>query len=173
MLSHHRDTASFAFDRLENSTPSETDEINLVPLVDVVFLLLFFMVTTTFSKESRIKVQLPEATSAKKPMETENLLIIQISGMREYAAQGTKDDDPRQLPNQRIETLQRALEQSAGVLTDPVVLIRADRLAPMNRWSGPWMPRGSWGLSGWHWLPTTPSNRSANGQPCFMDSTLF
>ena len=63
---HHRDTASFAFDPLGNSTPSETDEINLAPLIDVVFLLLFFMVTTTSSRESRIRVQLPEAPSAKK-----------------------------------------------------------------------------------------------------------
>ena len=63
-------------------------------------------------------------------METENVLIIQISGLGECAAQGTKDDDPRQLPNQRIETLQRALEQSAGNLTDPMVLIRADRFPP-------------------------------------------
>ncbi len=113
------------------ASPSEAVEINLAPLIDVVFLLLiFFMVTTTFSKESQIRVQLPEATSAEKPVEAENVLIIQISERGEYAVQGTKDDEPRQLLNQRLETLQRALEQSAGILTDPMVLIRADRLAP-------------------------------------------
>ena len=113
------------------ASPSEAVEINLAPLIDVVFLLLiFFMVTTTFSKESQIRVQLPEATSAEKPVEAENILIIQISERGEYAVQGTKDDEPRQLLNQRLETLQRALEQSAGILTDPMVLIRADRLAP-------------------------------------------
>ena len=62
------------------ASPSEAVEINLAPLIDVVFLLLiFFMVTTTFSKESQIRVQLPEATSAEKPVEAENILIIQIS----------------------------------------------------------------------------------------------
>ncbi len=110
---------------------SEAVEINLAPLIDVVFLLLiFFMVTTTFSKESQIRVQLPDATSAEKPVAAENTLIIQISELGEYAVQGTTDDEPRQLLNQRLETLQRALEQSAGNLTDPMVLIRADRLAP-------------------------------------------
>ena len=113
------------------ASPSEAVEINLAPLIDVVFLLLiFFMVTTTFSKESQIRVQLPDATSAEKPVEAENFLIIQISELGEYAVQGTTDDEPRQLLNQRLETLQRALEQSAGNLTDPMVLIRADRLAP-------------------------------------------
>ena len=113
------------------ASPSEAVEINLAPLIDVVFLLLiFFMVTTTFSKESQIRVQLPEATSAEKPATAENILIIQISELGEYAVQGTKDEAPRQLLNQRLETLQRALEQSAGNLTEPMVLIRADRLAP-------------------------------------------
>ncbi len=135
-------------DPFENSTPSGTIEINLTPLIDMVFLpLIFFMVAATFSKEPQIKVQLPETPSAKKPGAGENVLILQIRELGEYADQGTKDDEPRQLLNQRLETLQRALEQSAGNLTDPVVLIRANRLTPMSRWSGPWMPRGPWGFS--------------------------
>ena len=37
--------------------------INLTPLIDVVFLLLiFFMVSTTFTKESHLQIDLPEAT---------------------------------------------------------------------------------------------------------------
>ncbi len=113
------------------ANPSEGVEINLAPLIDVVFLLLiFFMVTTTFSKESQIRVQLPEATSAENPGVAENVLVIQVNKRGEYAVQGTKDDEPQQLVNQRLETLRQALEQSAGNLADPMVLIRADRLAP-------------------------------------------
>jgi biopolymer transport protein ExbD len=38
--------------------------INMTPLIDVVFLLLiFFMVTTTFSRETRLLVNLPEANA--------------------------------------------------------------------------------------------------------------
>jgi biopolymer transport protein ExbD len=89
-------------------------EINLTPLIDVVFLLLiFFMVTTTFSKEAQIKLQLPEATSAVKT-----------------AVQGADDDEPRQLINTSHKTLQRTLAQAARNMVDPVVLIRADRLTP-------------------------------------------
>ena len=42
-------------------------DINLTPLIDVVFLLLiFFMVTTTFSREAEIKLELPEADSGEE-----------------------------------------------------------------------------------------------------------
>ena len=42
-------------------------DINLTPLIDVVFLLLiFFMVSTTFQKESQLKIQLPEASETEE-----------------------------------------------------------------------------------------------------------
>jgi len=106
-------------------------EINLTPLIDVVFLLLiFFMVTTTFSKEAQIKLQLPEATSAQKADPDENFLTIQISEFGEYAVQGVDDEEPRQLINTSHKTLQRTLKQAARNMVDPIVLIRADRLTP-------------------------------------------
>ena len=44
--------------------PRENVEINLASLIDVVFiLLLFFVVTTTFTRETQLKVDLPEAAS--------------------------------------------------------------------------------------------------------------
>ena len=44
-------------------TRKENVEVNLTPLIDVVFLLLiFFMVSTTFTRETRLSVELPEAT---------------------------------------------------------------------------------------------------------------
>ena len=77
----------------------ETD-INLTPLIDVVFLLLiFFMVTTTFSKEAQIKLQLPEATSAEKANPEERFLTIQITEFGEYAVKGPDDEEPRELIN--------------------------------------------------------------------------
>ena len=67
-------------------------EINLTPLIDVVFLLLiFFMVTTTFSKEAQIKLQLPEATSAEKSDPDERVILIQITEFGEYAVKGPDD----------------------------------------------------------------------------------
>ncbi len=48
--------------------PREPVDINLAPLIDVVFiLLLFFVVTTTFTRETQLKVDLPEAVSGTPP----------------------------------------------------------------------------------------------------------
>ena len=106
-------------------------EINLTPLIDVVFLLLiFFMVTTTFSRESQIKLQLPDATSAEKADPEERFLIILISELGAYSVQGADDEAPRELINTSHQTLQRTLKQAARNMTDPIVLIRADRLTP-------------------------------------------
>lgn len=106
-------------------------EINLTPLIDVVFLLLiFFMVTTTFSKEAQIKLQLPEATSAVKADPEEKFLTIQINELGEYAVQGADDAEPRVLVNTSHKTLQRTIRQASSNMVDPVVLIRADRMTP-------------------------------------------
>ncbi len=106
-------------------------EINLTPLIDVVFLLLiFFMVTTTFSKEAQIRLQLPEATSAEKSNPEDRFLTVQITEFGEYAVKGADDDAPRELINSSHKTLQRTLKQAARNMTDPVVLIRADRQTP-------------------------------------------
>jgi len=46
----------------------ENVDINLASLIDVVFvLLLFFVVTTTFTRETQLRVELPEAASAEQP----------------------------------------------------------------------------------------------------------
>jgi biopolymer transport protein ExbD len=106
-------------------------EINLTPLIDVVFLLLiFFMVTTTFSKEAQIKLQLPEATSSVKADPNDKYLTIEISEFGEYAVKGIDDEEPRELINSSHKTLQRTLKQAARNMSDPIVLIRADRLTP-------------------------------------------
>lgn len=105
-------------------------DINLTPLIDVVFLLLiFFMVTTTFSREAHIKLQLPEATSHEKAVPREKYLTILITAQGEYAVQGAADSQPRELINSSLRTLQATLQQ-ATTTPDPIVLIRADRRTP-------------------------------------------
>ena len=90
-------------------------EINLTPLIDVVFLLLiFFMVTTTFSKEAQIKLQLPEATSAEKSDPDERVIVIQITEFGEYAVKGPDDEEARELVNTSHKTLQRTLKEIPG-----------------------------------------------------------
>ena len=97
--------------------------INITPLIDVVFLLLiFFMVTTTFTRESRLIVTLPEADSPLVDSQTD---MIEIVVLRDgsYAING------RSLVNSRIETLMRGLELESGGDRSLAVLLIADAQA--------------------------------------------
>lgn len=99
-------------------------EINLAPLIDVVFLLLiFFMVTTTFTKESRLTVDLPEADGVATEAIPEQLEIL-ISADGQYAING------RVLVNSARKTLRAALQKvSEGDSSRPLV-ITADANTP-------------------------------------------
>lgn len=93
-------------------------QINITPLIDVVFLLLiFFMVTTTFNRETRLLVNLPEA-NADTVEATPSQLEITVTREGGYAING------RVLVNNRLETLMRGLEvESNGDHSVPVLLI--------------------------------------------------
>lgn len=106
-------------------------QINLTPLIDVVFLLLiFFMVSTTFNRESRLMIRLPEATVEQRVEEDTPLVEVQISEGEEYAIRAPDADEAQPLINSDEETIFRAMEQAVAGATDPVVVIRADRRAP-------------------------------------------
>ncbi|WP_193164143.1 ExbD/TolR family protein [Microbulbifer hainanensis] len=101
----------------------EQDGVNLTPLIDVVFLLLiFFMVSTTFTKESHLELNLPEAagTQVEEQPKTVEILIN---------ADGSYSVDGRALINKKLTTLKSALsEVSAGEYNRPLV-ITADATA--------------------------------------------
>ena len=101
---------------------SRRDEptINLTPLIDVVFLLLiFFMVTTTFNRETRLLVNLPEAnaeTAENQPQQIE--ITVARDGM--YSING------RNLVNSRVETLVRGLDLESGGDRSLSIILVAD-----------------------------------------------
>lgn len=99
-------------------------EVNITPLIDVVFLLLiFFMVSTTFDARSRIKVQLPQAT-------TEHLEDVPDSITVQIAADGTVAmNDGFELVSSTPKILRRAMSQIAKGRTDMPVVIKADAQA--------------------------------------------
>ena len=114
-----------------SSRRQEDVSINLAPLIDVVFLLLiFFMVSTTFSKESHLRIHVPEASISEPSMENSHLLVVEISSRGDYAIQGPQDDIVRSLINRSPYTLRRALKEALGGRDDIVVVIRADRATP-------------------------------------------
>ncbi len=92
--------------------------INITPLIDVVFLLLiFFMVTTTFNRETRLLVNLPEANAEAASSEVDQIEIL-------VAREGSYSINGRNLINNRIETLIRGLEvESGGDRALPILLV--------------------------------------------------
>ena len=93
-------------------------EVNLTSLIDVVLLLLiFFMVSTSFVKESQITIRLPEAESQPRVEEIPEQLEIMITEQGTYLVNG------RELVNNRPETIRNALQRvSNGVNTLPLTI---------------------------------------------------
>jgi len=103
--------------------PQRDNSINLTPLIDVVFLLLiFFMVTTTFTRETRMLISLPEAEAEAVAREKKVVELV-VSKDGSYAVDG------QSLINRDIKTIMAALKDaSAGDNKMPLV-ITADALS--------------------------------------------
>jgi len=97
--------------------------VNVTPLIDVVFLLLiFFMVSTTFTKETQLTINLPEADGELAEAVSETI-EIGIDAEGHFSLNNTA------LVNQKILTLMKGLDKLAEGDTDRPVIIRADAKA--------------------------------------------
>lgn len=104
-------------------------EISITPMIDVVFLLLiFFMVTTTFNRQTELKVSLPEAKGVEAE-KREKIITLLIDAEGTYFI---SDDDGKfhQLINQKLSTLKKALERAAGNSRQIPFVISADGKTP-------------------------------------------
>ena len=102
----------------------ESVDINMTPLIDVVFLLLiFFMVSTTFDKHSKLKVSLPEADSAVTE-QTDDAIEIMVDSRGRYFV------NERELVNSQLDTLKAALQRMSGDDLDTPVILKADSSTP-------------------------------------------
>jgi len=98
--------------------------VNLTPLIDVVFLLLiFFMVSTTFTKETHLEIDLPEA-SAEPGSNVQDQIEILINAQGGFAVNGES------LINKQIDTLRSALEKVSGGENTMPLIITADANTP-------------------------------------------
>jgi len=106
--------------------PRENVDIGLAPLIDVVFiLLLFFVVTTTFTRETQLKVDLPEAASGTPPQQTEVKqleVVIDIEG--NYSLNG------KALLKSDLDALMAALSKESGGDNSLPLVISADGKTP-------------------------------------------
>jgi biopolymer transport protein ExbD len=99
--------------------------INLTPLIDVVFLLLiFFMVTTTFTRETQLEVSLPEAESAQAVAQEQERIDVVINAEGLYSVNG------QALVNAQALTLRRAITELVGEQRAIPFVITADAQTP-------------------------------------------
>ena len=105
--------------------------INLTPLIDIVFLLLiFFMVSTTFSKESQLRIRLPDASPDSEVEQRPSRLVVAITKSGDYSIRGPNESTGHHLLSRERSVLAQAMAKVAQGTDDLVVVIRADRKTP-------------------------------------------
>ena len=110
--------------KLQSSHSRDEPEINVISLVDVLLVLvLFFMVSTTFLRETELSVRLPQAATETRLDAVGNGLEISITQAGAYIVNG------RELVNNERRTLRAAIERLMGEKRDVPVFIRADGAA--------------------------------------------
>ena len=98
----------------------EEPEINFIPLIDVLLvILIFLMVTTTYSRFSELQINLPTAESAKPP-ERLDQIDVAVDAKGNYAV------NKNAISNASRERLLQELKRAAGSMKDPVIVISAD-----------------------------------------------
>lgn len=99
-------------------------EINLIPLIDVLLvILIFLMVTTSYAKYSELQINLPQAGGEASVAEAKPLNVA-VDASEHYAVNGQTQNFTG------IEALAAALKSAAGDQTDPTIVINADAKAP-------------------------------------------
>ena len=104
-------------------TRKEDPEINLIPLIDVLLvIIIFLMLTTTYSKFAELQVQLPTA-EAEKQLERPNEINVVVSASGQYLV------NRRPVVFRDVPSLAAELRRDGGNMKDPVIVINADNSA--------------------------------------------
>lgn len=104
-----------------NVRDRDEPEVNLTSLIDVVLLLLiFFMVSTSFVKQSQISIRLPQAESEAVADDKPEFIDLMITEQGTYLVNG------RELINNRPETIRNALQKISGGDNSLPLTISAD-----------------------------------------------
>jgi biopolymer transport protein ExbD len=98
-------------------------ELNLVPMIDVMLvILIFLMITTTYSKYTELQINLP-AADAEKQLERANEIAVLVNAQGQYVVNRTP------VPFTSIEQLAGELKRAGGGAAEPVVVVSADASA--------------------------------------------
>jgi len=102
----------------------EALEINLVPMIDVMLvILIFLMVSTTYSKYTELQINLPTAEAGKPPERPEQIDVA-------VDAQGKYLVNKSPVAFSGPEAFSQELKRAAGNMKEPVIIIGADANAP-------------------------------------------
>ena len=109
--------------KFQRGHSQEEPEINLIPMIDVLLvIIIFLMLTTTYAKFSGLEINLPTA-DASKQAELPNEIDVAVT------ASGQVLVNKSPLTAADIKTIAAALSQAAGARPDPVIVINADAKA--------------------------------------------
>ena len=98
----------------------EALEMNLIPLIDVLLvILIFLMITTTYSKYAELQINLPTA-DAEKQLERPNEINVSVNASGQYTI------NRRPIVYHDVNSLSDDMRRAAGELKDPIVVISAD-----------------------------------------------
>lgn len=101
----------------------EEPEINFIPLIDLLLvILIFLMVTTTYARFSELEVNLPQANGQAETQKTTRIRV-DVSAVGAYAVDSTA------LPGKEVAALAGVLKRQAAGKPSPVVIINADAKA--------------------------------------------
>jgi biopolymer transport protein ExbD len=96
-------------------------EINLVPLIDVMMvIIIFLMITTTYSRYTELQINLPSAAEAEKQPERANEVSVLVNAQGQYVV------NRRTVAFRSVELLAEELRRAAGGAKEPMVVISAD-----------------------------------------------
>jgi biopolymer transport protein ExbD len=101
----------------------EDPEINLIPLIDILIVILIFLfLTTTYSRYSELQINLPEA-AAERASDRPEVLSVSVDSSGKYAINGAAT------PFGNTQSFAAALKQTAKGSKEPVIAISADAAA--------------------------------------------
>ena len=107
--------------RMQSRKGREDPEVNLIPLIDVALLLvIFFMLSSTFMQEGRLKIELPQASLAPTGKQKVDPIVVTVTQAGSYRV------NDRELINSSPDTLRAAIVEVAGADRDKPVTVRAD-----------------------------------------------
>jgi biopolymer transport protein ExbD len=102
----------------------EEPEINLIPMIDVLLvILIFMMVTTTYSRFSELQINLPQA-DGEKSQQQNNQINVSVDAAEHYAVNNSVT------AFSNVDALAQELHKAAGEQKDPTIIINADAKAP-------------------------------------------